>query len=138
MESSGAFTARVYSSNALIPIPDAYVTVTRKKGDWYDFLEPELDAEGNLPENKAYVIVNTTITQNGENDFWLNSIWLGFFDYDLKIGQIEMDGTTLLKEDNGDYSWDAEMFEGVVIDTPADCHDDVSGWDCASIHDLFD
>lgn len=30
MESSGAFTARVYSSNALIPIPDAYVTVTRK------------------------------------------------------------------------------------------------------------
>lgn len=36
------------------------------------------------------------------------------------------------------WNWTDEMFEGVVIDTPADCHDDVSGWDCASIHDLFD
>lgn len=39
---------------------------------------------------------------------------------------------------NSIWNWMDEMFEGVVIDTPADCHDDVSGWDCASIHDLFD
>ncbi len=30
---TGGFTARVYSSSALIPIPDAYVTVTRKNAE---------------------------------------------------------------------------------------------------------
>ena len=36
------------------------------------------------------------------------------------------------------WNWMDEMFEGVMIDTPADCDDDVSWWDCASIHDRFD
>lgn len=76
------------------------VTITRKKGEWHDFLSQELDENGCLSEDRAYVIVNVTIEQVGDADFWLNSIWLAFFGDDLKIGPIELDGTSLFKKDD--------------------------------------
>lgn len=87
------------------------VTITRKKGDWYDFLSPDLNDEGNLPEDKAYVVVNVTIEKKGEEEFWMNSICLDYFqDEDLRAGAIELDGTTLLKEDDGNQ----DIFQGLV------------------------
>ncbi len=87
------------------------VTVTRKKGDWYDFLSQKLDENGYLFENRAYVIVNVTIEQAEEVDFWLNSIRLAYFsEDDLRIGSIELDGTSLFKEDDGN----PDVFQGLI------------------------
>lgn len=86
------------------------VTLTRKKGEWYDFLSQELDENGYLAEDRAYVVLNVTIEQVEDVDFWLNSIWLSFFDEDLKIGPIELDGTSLMKEDDGN----PDCFQGLI------------------------
>lgn len=88
------------------------VTVTKEKGDWYDFYYEE----GKLPEDEVYVVVNTTITQNGETDFWLNSIWLAnFTDDELLIGSREINGTTLLNDDNG-YNEKKDIYQGLIKD----------------------
>lgn len=55
-----------------------------------------------------------------------------------KIVTIKNAYSDRIKIKGNTWGWMDEMFEGVVIDTPVDCDDDVSGWDCASIHDLFD
>lgn len=60
------------------------------------------------------------------------------FDFRGKIVTIRESYKYCLKVREDTWNWTDEMFEGVVIDTPADCDDDVSGWDCASIHDLLD
>ena len=86
------------------------VTITRKKGEWHDFLSQELDENGCLSEDRAYVIVNVTIEQIGDADFWLNSIWLAFFDEDLKIGPIELDGTSLFKKDDRN----PDVYQGLI------------------------
>lgn len=86
------------------------VTITRKKGEWHDFLSQELDENGCLPENRAYVMVNVTIEQVGDVDFWMNSIWLAFFDEDLKIGPIELDGTSLFKKDDRN----PDVYQGLI------------------------
>lgn len=86
------------------------VTITRKKGEWHDFLSQELDENGCLSEDRAYVIVNVTIEQVGDVEFWLNSIWLAFFDEDLKIGSIELDGTSLFKKDDRN----PDVYQGLI------------------------
>lgn len=58
-------------------------------------------------------------------------------DFRGKIVTIRESYKYCLKVREDTWNWTDEMFEGVVIDTPADCDDDVSGWGCASIQDLF-
>lgn len=55
-----------------------------------------------------------------------------------KIVTIRNAYSDYIKIEDDMWNWMDEMFEGVVIDTPADCDDDVSGWDNTSICDLFD
>lgn len=88
------------------------VTVTRKKGDWYDGEWFELDENGEMPEDMTYVVVNVTIERASDSDkFWLNHFRLAYFlEDDLRIGPIELYGTSLFKEDNGD----PDKYEGVV------------------------
>lgn len=59
-------------------------------------------------------------------------------DFRGKIVTIEESYGYCLRVREDTWCWVDEMFEGVVIDTLADCDDDVSRWDGASIHDLFD
>lgn len=89
------------------------VTVTRKKGDWHDFLITKLDENGYMTEDIAYVVINVSVERTAENEsFWLNSLWLAYFtDEDMRIGDIEIDGTTLFKTDDGNPDAYAEVLE---------------------------
>lgn len=96
------------------------VTVTRKKGNWHDFLSTKLDENDYMTEDIAYVVINVSVERTAENEnFWLNSLWLAYFtDEDMRIGDIEIDGTTLIKTDDRNSGVYADLIEiGEILTT---------------------
>lgn len=75
------------------------VTLTKQQGDWIDLSgpSPALDEDGRITDGQTYVVLDVTISQEGEFDFWWNSFWLASFtDKDLDIGPSEMVSASIL------------------------------------------
>lgn len=69
------------------------VTITKQRGDWIDMSGPvpETDENGMIIGDDNYIVVNVTVKDTGEFDFWWNSFWLAYFsDDDLNLGPYEL------------------------------------------------
>ena len=69
------------------------VQITKQTGDWYNMSGaiPKVDENGKITEKVSYVVINVTIKDDGDYDFWWNMFSLSYFeDDDLMIGPEEL------------------------------------------------
>ena len=102
------------------------VQITKQTGDWYNMSGeiPKVDENGRITEDVSYVVINVTIKDDGDYDFWWNMFWLSYFnDDDLMIGPAELVSASIFndysekeREDNDVYQYKLPQGEEVTTD----------------------
>lgn len=88
------------------------VTVTKQQGNWVDLgIEPDLDNQRKIIGEETYVVVDVTVRQEGEYDFWWNDFELtSFKEDDLRPGPSELVSVSVLCNDKNVDLMDSNVY----------------------------